>query len=109
MKIFLDTAIPEEIKKAAETGIVDGVTTNPSLVKKSGQDFEEVINEICEILPNGEISAEVLSEDATGMIKEAKKYASWKSNIVIKIPMTQAGIKATTKLSKEGIKVNHGG
>jgi transaldolase len=106
MKIFLDSAITEEVKKAADWGIIDGVTTNPSLIKKSGRDFKEVINEICEILPKGAISAEVLSEDAKGMVKEAKEFASWKPNIVIKIPMTAEGIKAVKELSGEGIKTN---
>lgn len=96
----------DEIKTAASWGIIDGVTTNPTLIKKSGRDFKEVINEICEILPEGAISAEVLSTDSEGMIKEAKEFASWKKNIVIKIPMTEEGIKAVKVLSKEGIRTN---
>lgn len=106
MKIFLDSAIVDEVKTAASWGIVDGVTTNPSLIKKSGRDFKEVINEICKILPEGAISAEVLSEDSEGMAKEAREYAAWKPNIVIKIPMTSEGIKAVGVLSAEGIKTN---
>lgn len=106
MKIFLDSAITDEVRKAASWGIIDGVTTNPSLIKNSGCDFKEVINEICEILPEGAISAEVLSENCDGMVKEAKEFASWKKNIVIKIPMTEEGIKAVKILSKEGIKTN---
>jgi len=106
MKIYLDTAITEEIKKGAETGIIDGVTTNPSLIKKSGRDFKEVINEITDILPDGDVSAEVVSEDFEGMMKEAKEYASWKPNIVIKVPLTREGIRTTAALAKEGIRVN---
>lgn len=106
MKLFIDSAVINEVKKAASWGIIDGVTTNPSLIKKSGRDFKEVINEICDVLPNGAISAEVLSEDTPGMIKEAREFASWKPNIVIKIPMTHDGIKAVKTLSKEGIRTN---
>ena len=106
MKLFIDSAVINEVKKAASWGIIDGVTTNPSLIKKSGRDFKEVINEICDVLPNGAISAEVLSEDTPGMIKEAREFASWKPNIVIKIQMTQDGIKAVKTLSKEGIRTN---
>lgn len=106
MKIFLDSAITDEIKKAASWGIIDGVTTNPSLIKNSGRDFKEVINEICAILPEGAISAEVLAEDSEGMVKEAGEFAAWGKNIVIKIPMTEEGIKAVKILSKEGIKTN---
>ena len=96
----------DEVREAAGWGIVDGVTTNPSLIKKSGRDFKEVINEICEVLSNGAISAEVLSEDAEGMLKEAREFASWKPNIVIKIPMTDEGLKAVKVLSEEGIHTN---
>lgn len=106
MKLFLDSAIIEEVKKAASLGIIDGVTTNPTLIKKAGRDFKEVINEICRILPGGAISAEVLSENAEGMIQEAKELASWRPNIVIKIPMTEEGIKAVKELSKKRIKTN---
>lgn len=106
MKIFLDSAITDEIKKAASWGIIDGVTTNPSLIKNSGRDFKEVINEICAILPEGAISAEVLAEDSEGMVKEAGEFAAWGKNIVIKIPMTEEGIKAVKILSKKGIKTN---
>lgn len=106
MKLFIDSAIVDEIKRAAAWGVIDGVTTNPSLIKKSGRDFKEVINEICTILPLGAISAEVISEDTEGMLKEAREFAVWKPNIVIKIPMTEAGIIAVKKLSSEGIKTN---
>jgi len=106
MKIFLDSALIDEVKQAASWGILDGVTTNPSLIKKSGRDFREVVEEICEILPSGAISAEVLSEDAEGMLKEAREFSSWKKNIVIKVPMTSEGLKAVKVLSAEGIRTN---
>ncbi|MDD4352197.1 MAG: fructose-6-phosphate aldolase [Candidatus Gracilibacteria bacterium] len=106
MKIFLDTAEVDEIREAALIGVIDGVTTNPSLIKKSGRDFKEVVNEIAKLLPEGAISAEVLSEDAEGMLKEAREYAAWRENIVIKIPMTEEGIKAVKVLSAEGIQTN---
>jgi len=106
MKLFLDSALIDEVRKAASWGIIDGVTTNPSLIKKSGRDFKEVINEICDVLPNGAISAEVLSEDAEGMLREAREFAGWKPNIVIKIPMTEEGLKAVKVLSEEGIYTN---
>jgi len=105
MKIFLDTANIKEIKEAAGWGIVDGVTTNPSLIAKEGRDFITVVKEICEIV-DGPISAEVVSLDAEGMIKEARPLAKIHKNIVIKIPITKEGLKATKILSKEGIKVN---
>lgn len=103
MKIFLDTANVEDIKKYAF--IADGVTTNPSLIAKEGRDFNEVVNEICGIV-DGPISAEVISEDSQGMVKEARDYAKIHKNIVIKIPMTEEGIKAVKVLAKEGIKTN---
>ena len=106
MKIFLDTAVVDEIKEAASSGMIDGVTTNPTLIKRSGRDFKEVINEIAKLVPSGAISAEVLSEDTEGMLKEAREYAAWRKNIVIKIPMTAAGICAVKTLSKEKIKTN---
>jgi len=106
MKLFLDSAIIDEVKQAASWGIVDGVTTNPSLIKKSGRDFKEVVEEICEVLPDGAISAEVLSEDTDGMLKEAREFAGWKKNIVIKIPMTSEGLKAVKVLAGEGIRTN---
>ncbi|ADG13999.1 transaldolase [Methanocaldococcus infernus ME] len=105
MKFFLDTANTEEIKKYAELGLVDGVTTNPTLVAKEGREFYEVVKEICEIV-DGPVSAEVISTDAEGMVKEAKELAKLADNIVIKIPMTKEGMKAVKILSKEGIKTN---
>ncbi|MDI3531168.1 MAG: transaldolase [Candidatus Atribacteria bacterium] len=105
MKFFIDTARVEEIKKALELGILDGVTTNPTLVSQTGRGFKEVITEICSLVP-GPVSAEVVSLDAQGMIREARELASWAPNIVVKIPITEEGLKAIKVLSQEGIKVN---
>ncbi|TCO68108.1 fructose-6-phosphate aldolase [Caldanaerobacter subterraneus] len=105
MKFFLDTANIEEIKEAYSLGVISGVTTNPSLVAKEGRDFKEVIREIAEIV-DGPISAEVISDDHEGMVKEARELAKIHKNIVIKIPMTAEGLKAVNILSKEGIKTN---
>jgi len=105
MKFFLDTANIDEIKDAHSMGMVDGVTTNPSLIAREGRDFEEVIKEICEIV-DGPVSAEVISTDTEGMLKEARHLAGIDKNIVVKIPMTVDGIKATCQLTKEGIKTN---
>ncbi|MFH1256565.1 MAG: fructose-6-phosphate aldolase [Candidatus Diapherotrites archaeon] len=105
MKIFLDTANIEEIKKANEWGVIDGVTTNPTLVAKEGRKFEEVVKEICSIV-DGPISAEAVSEKAEEMVKEAEQLAKIHKNVVVKIPMTAEGLKAVKKLAKEGIKTN---
>lgn len=105
MKFFIDTANINEIKEANDMGMVDGVTTNPSLIAKEGRDFEEIIKEICEIV-DGPISAEVVSTDTDGMLEEARKLSKIHNNIVIKIPMLVDGLKATRKLSEEGIKTN---
>ena len=105
MKFFIDTANLEEIKKGLDMGMVDGVTTNPSLIAKEGCDFEERIREICSIL-EGPVSAEVVSTDAQGMIDEAKALSKLADNIVVKIPMTTEGLKATKALGDMGIKTN---
>ena len=105
MKFFIDTANIDEIKEANDMGMVDGVTTNPSLIAKEGRDFEEIIKEICEIV-DGPISAEVVSTDTEGMLEEARKLAKIHNNIVVKIPMLVDGLKATRILSEEGIKTN---
>ncbi|MDJ0830800.1 MAG: fructose-6-phosphate aldolase [Desulfobacterales bacterium] len=105
MKFFIDTANIDEIKEANRMGMVDGVTTNPTLIAKEGRDFEEILKEICEIV-DGPISAEVISCDVDGMVKEARHLASLHANIVIKIPMLIDGIKAVRTLSQEGIKTN---
>jgi transaldolase len=105
MKFFIDTANIDEIKEANDMGMVDGVTTNPSLIAKEGRDFEEIIKEICEIV-DGPISAEVVSTDTEGMLEEARKLSKIHNNIVVKIPMLVDGLKATRKLTEEGIKTN---
>jgi len=105
MKFFIDTANIEEIRQAASWGIVDGITTNPTLIAKEGRDFKEIVLEIAHII-DGPISAEVISENAEGMVREAEQIASWHPNMVIKIPMTQEGIKATKILSMKAIKTN---
>ena len=106
MKLFLDTANIDEIKTAWSWGAIEGVTTNPSLVAKEGRPFKDIVREICEIVNPGDISAEVVSLDAEGMIREAHEVASWHPNIVVKIPMTPEGMKAVRKLSQEGIRCN---
>jgi len=105
VKFFLDTANVEKIREFAQLGIVDGVTTNPTLIAKEGRDFYEVINEICSIV-KGPVSVEVTALDTEGMVKEARELSKLAENIVIKIPMTKEGIKAVNILSKEGIKTN---
>ena len=105
MKFFIDTADIEEIKQAADLGILDGVTTNPSLVAKTGRDYKSVIKDIIEIC-KGPVSAEVLSVDYEGMMKEAREWAGLASNVVVKIPLTKDGIKAVVTCSAEGIKTN---
>jgi transaldolase len=105
MKFFIDTANIEEIKKANELGLLDGVTTNPSLVAKEGREFKELITEICSVV-DGPVSAEVVSTDAEGMVAEARELAKIADNIVIKIPLIKEGLKAVKILSSEGIKTN---
>lgn len=105
MKLFLDTANIDEIREVNSWGVICGVTTNPSLIAKEGRDFKEVINTICKIV-DGPISAEVVSMEAEGMVKEAREYAAWHPNVIIKVPMTIEGLKATKVLSSEGIKTN---
>ncbi|BEH11503.1 MULTISPECIES: fructose-6-phosphate aldolase [Geobacter] len=105
MKFFIDTADVKEIRQAHDLGLVDGVTTNPSLIAKSGRKFEDVIKEITGIV-DGPISAEVVSLDADGMIREAGELAKIHKNIVIKLPMTPEGLKACAALTREGIKTN---
>ncbi len=105
MKFFIDTADVNEIREASNLGLVDGVTTNPSLIAKSGRKFKEVIKEITAIV-DGPISAEVISLEAEGMVKEAKELAKIHKNIVIKVPMTPEGLKAVKQLSAKGIKTN---
>jgi len=105
MKFFIDTADVNEIREAQALGLVDGVTTNPSLIAKSGRKFKDVIKEIVSIV-DGPISAEVISLDAPGMIKEGKELAKIHKNIVVKLPMTPEGLKACKALTDKGIKTN---
>jgi transaldolase len=113
MKLFIDTANLDEIRKAHEWGILDGVTTNPTLIAKEGRDFKELLKEICQIV-KGPVNAEAISSTAEGMIKEAKELSLVAENIVVKIPMTPEGLKAVKQLKKEkekekekeGIKTN---
>lgn len=105
MQIFIDSADVDEIREAASWGVVDGCTTNPSLVAKTGRKFETVLAEICEIV-DGPISAEVISTEAEGMVEEGRRLAKLHRNIVVKVPMIAEGLKATRRLADEGIRVN---
>ena len=105
MQIFIDSAEVSEIKNAAETLLCDGCTTNPSLAAKAGKDYNEVLKEICSII-KGPVSAETVSPDAEGMVKEGIAFSKIAKNIVVKVPMTVEGMKACQKLSKKDIKVN---
>ena len=105
MKLFIDTANIDEIKEINDWGVICGVTTNPSLIAKEGRNFEEVVKEIAEIV-DGPISAEVISLEKDGMLEEGRKLAKIHENIIIKIPMTKEGLKATKVLTEEGIKTN---
>lgn len=105
MKFFIDTANIDEIREINDWGVICGVTTNPSLIAKEGRDFKEVIKEITSIV-DGPISAEVISLECDGMVKEAKELVKIHPNIVVKIPMTKEGLKAVSVLSKENIKTN---
>ncbi len=105
MEFFIDTAEVDLIRRYNDLGLVDGVTTNPSLIKKAGRDHKETIKEISSFV-KGPISVEALSEDAKGMVKEAEEYIKWGKNIVVKIPMTKEGMDAVRILSKKGIKTN---
>lgn len=105
MKIFIDTADVGEIRDAAAMGVVDGVTTNPSLVAKSGRAYREVVEEICEIV-DGPISAEVIATDLDGILKEGREIAKWHPNVVVKVPLLAEGLKAVKTFTSEGIKTN---
>ncbi|WP_169566189.1 fructose-6-phosphate aldolase [Sneathiella limimaris] len=105
MKFFVDTADTEEIRELADTGLLDGVTTNPSLVAKTGRDFIEVVKEICSIV-DGPVSAEVAATDYETMLEEGKKLADLADNIAVKVPLTMAGLKTCSQLSKAGTQVN---
>jgi len=105
MKIFLDTANIEEIKRVNEIFNVDGVTTNPTLIMKEGKDHKTVIAEIAKVV-KGPISVEGIADDAAGMIKEGEEFATWAKNVVVKVPMTKEGLKAVRVLESKGIKTN---
>src|SRR3954462_2634518 len=105
MKIFLDTADIEEIRTAARWGILDGVTTNPSLYAKVGGSYEEILQEICRIT-SGPVSAEVVAEDVDGMLEEGRAFAKLAPNIVVKVPMSEEGLEAMSRFADEGIKTN---
>ncbi|MFC1580950.1 fructose-6-phosphate aldolase [Thermodesulfobacteriota bacterium] len=105
MKFFIDTANIEEIKKSHDLGLLDGVTTNPSLISKENRDFKGLLEEICQIV-DGPVNAEVVSKDAAGMIEEAGDLTKIADNIVVKIPLIEEGLKAVTALTAEGIKTN---
>jgi transaldolase len=106
MKIFLDTANLEELRRGVALGVVDGVTTNPTLVAKEKRPFREHILEICEVMKGGVVNAEVVSTDTAGILREAREVAGWHPSIVVKIPMVPDGVRALSILSKEGIRVN---
>jgi transaldolase len=106
MKIFVDTANVQAIKEAMALGIVDGVTTNPTLIAKEGDNPEKIIKEICALVGDKPVNGEVLSLDCSGMVKEGREIASWSDNMVIKIPMIKEGLKAVKILAEEGIKSN---
>jgi transaldolase len=106
MKFFLDTANLDEIRQAAALGVLDGITTNPTLVAKEKRKFKELILEICEVVKPGVVNAEVVSTDTAGMLKEGREIHTWHPNVIVKIPMTTDGIRAVTTLSKEGIRTN---
>jgi transaldolase len=105
MKLFLDTADIEEIRVAARWGVLDGVTTNPSLYAKVGGSYEDILKEICDLTP-GPVSAEVVAEDAEGMLREGRLFAKLAPNIVVKVPMSEEGLEAIYRFAEEGIKTN---
>ncbi|MEM2138474.1 MAG: fructose-6-phosphate aldolase [Candidatus Anstonellaceae archaeon] len=105
MKIFLDTAEVDKIRRFAAAGMVDGITTNPTLILKSGRKQKDVILEICKIV-DGPVSVEGVGETAEQMVKDGEEYASWHKNVVVKVPMTEEGLKAVRVLAKKGIRCN---
>jgi transaldolase len=106
MKFFLDTANLEEIRQGVSLGVIDGVTTNPTLVAKEKRPFREHILEICKIVKDGVVNAEVVSTDTAGILREAREITTWHPNIVVKVPAIPDGVRALSVLSKEGIRVN---
>lgn len=106
MKLFVDTGDVNEVKKAAEWGILDGVTTNPTLIAKTGRGFKETVLDICRSVPGGAISAEVVATDYESMLKEALEISSWHEQIVVKVPLIEPGIRLVRTLSSRGIRTN---
>jgi transaldolase len=106
MKLFVDTGDLEEVRQAAEWGVVDGVTTNPTLIAKTGKGFKEVVLKICELMPGGDISAEVVATDYDTMLKEALEISSWNPQIVVKVPLIEPGVRLVKTLADKGIKTN---
>jgi transaldolase len=106
MKFFLDTANIDQIRQSLDWGLCDGVTTNPTLVAREGREMREAIEEICELVGDRPVSAEVIATDAEGMMEEARERASWADNVVVKIPTIPEGIKAMSQVTKEGIRIN---
>jgi transaldolase len=106
MKIFLDTANLDEIREGMSFGVIDGITTNPTLVAKEKKPFRDHLIEICNIVKNGEVSAEVVSTDTAGILREAREIATWHPNIIVKLPTIPDGVRALSILSKENIRVN---
>lgn len=106
MKLFVDTGDVEEVRQAAEWGVLDGVTTNPTLIAKSGRGFKETVLRICELVPNGDISAEVVATDYDAMLKEALEISSWHPQIVVKVPLIEPGVRLVSTLADKGIRTN---
>lgn len=106
MKIFIDSGDVKEVAKAAEWGILDGATTNPTLIAKSGRGFKETVLEICDLLPGGDVSAEVVATDYETMVREAEEIASWHERIVVKVPMIEPGVRLVRYLSDQGVRTN---
>ncbi|MBZ5659778.1 MAG: fructose-6-phosphate aldolase [Acidobacteriia bacterium] len=106
MKFFLDTANLDEIRQGVSFGVIDGITTNPTLVAKEKRPFREHVIEICNIVKNGEVSAEVVATDTAGILRQAREIATWHPNVIVKIPTIPDGVRALSILSKEGIRVN---
>lgn len=106
MKLFVDTGDVEEVRKAAEWGVLDGVTTNPTLIAKSGKGFKETVLKICELVPDGAISAEVIATDYETMLKEALEVSSWHPQVVVKVPLIESGVHLVRTLSERGIRTN---
>jgi transaldolase len=106
MKLFLDTGDVEEVRRAVGWGVIDGVTTNPTLIAKTGKGFRETVLAVCDACPGGAVSAEVVATDYDGMLREALEIASWHEQIVVKVPMSEPGVRLVAELSSRGVKTN---